>query len=186
MLQYFRNCVRMGSKIANGVFARHFSSRTTNDQGAAIVEMALVSSLLCAMLIGIFQISMTLYSYEFVTEAARDAARWAIVRGSQCSTNTKSLDHCGASSTDIQNYVNSLGFPYAGSLTASATWCNVSVNAKGQTVWTTPPCTGANAGTNDPGNIVSVVVSISLPLNVPFLKKIPMTMTSTSNMTISQ
>jgi Flp pilus assembly protein TadG len=153
-----------------------------SDEGSAVVEMALVSSVLFAMLFGIFEISMALYAYDYLTDAAREGSRWAIVRGSQCSTNTPTLDHCGATSADIQTYVQGLGFPFAKSLTAAATWCNATVNSSGVTSWATPPCSGTNA----PGNEVSVVVTIQFPLAIPFIPTKTLSMSSTSSMVVSQ
>jgi Flp pilus assembly protein TadG len=162
--------------------ARPGCREVRSDEGAAIVEMALVCTILFAMLFGIFEMSLALYAYDYVSDAAREGARWAIVRGSQCSANTPTLDHCNASSSDIQTYVQNLGFPYASSVAVSTTWCNASVNSSGVTSWATPPC----SGTNDPGNQARVVVTIQLPLAIPFVMNRPITMTSTSAMVVSQ
>ncbi|WP_348262790.1 pilus assembly protein [Telmatobacter sp. DSM 110680] len=181
MLRYSRNRVKSKKAQPSGNLVEWVLQHAWRDQGSALVEMALVSSLLLAMLFGIFQVSIALYAYNYVNDAAREGARWAIVRGSQCSTNTPNLDHCGASSADIQTYVRSLGFPYSGSLTASATWCTATTTS-GVTTWSAQPC----SGTKDPGNMVSVAVSLSYPLNIPFIKQIPLTLSSTSNMVVSQ
>lgn len=182
MLRSLRNFIESENRDAMRTFVKRALRRARRDQGAALVEMAIVSSLLFAMLFGIFQISIALYAYNYVNEAAREGARWAIVRGGVCSTNTPNLDHCGATSADIQTYVQSLGFPYSGKLTASATWCNATADSNGHSSWSAQPCTG----TNDQGSLVSVVVSLSYPLNIPFVKQIPLTLSSTSNMVVSQ
>ena len=182
MRRSWRSGIAQGKASRSGILAAWILRHAKREQGAALVEMAIVSSLLFAMLFGIFQVSIALYAYNYVNEAAREGARWAIVRGTQCSTNTPSLDHCGATSANIQTYVQSLGYPYSGKLTASTTWCTATTDVNGHASWSAKPCTG----TADPGNMVSVVVSVNYPLNIPFLKQIPLTLSSTANMVVSQ
>ena len=50
------------------------------------------------------------FSTRFTADAAREGSRWAVVRGSQCSTNTPGLNDCNATQTDIKNFVQSLGY----------------------------------------------------------------------------
>src|SRR5258708_33139756 len=86
-----------------------------NDAGSAIVEMAISSMLLFATIFGIFQVTMACYTYNCVSEAARESARWAMVRGTKCSQYTPGLDHCSATSTDIQSHAKT---------TAAINWSN--------------------------------------------------------------
>ena len=152
----------------------------SSECGATIVEMAIASSIVLSLLLGLMQISLALYAYHFTADAAREASRWAIVRGSQCFTNTPGLDHCSASSTDVQNFVQGLGYPYASSMTVATTWLTAS--APPATTWatcTTPPC-------NQPGNAVRVTVSYNFPLYIPFWKNAGVNVGSVSQMVISQ
>ena len=113
------------------------------EEGGSLVEMALASAGVLAMLFGIFELSMALYSYHFVSEAAREASRFAMVRGSQCAANF-TASYCsptdaqttGADGGDIAKYVNSLGYPFANKLTTSTTWLSSGQDAKGNEIWT--------------------------------------------------
>lgn len=139
--------------------------RAHSEHGAATVEIAFASVVLFAFLRGIMQVSRALYVYNFVSEASREAARYAVVRGSTSCTNTSSLTNCNATSADIQTYVQGLGYPgmISSSLTATTTW--LSASASQPTTWSTcntSPC-------NTPGKLVKVVVSYPFPLSVPFL-----------------
>src|SRR4051794_4143568 len=62
------------------------------ESGATMVEFAFATTILFALVFGIIQISMALYSYHFTADAAREATRWAIVRGSLSCTNTPGLN----------------------------------------------------------------------------------------------
>jgi Flp pilus assembly protein TadG len=59
------------------------------DEGSNVVKMAVVSPVLFAMLFGIVEISLALYTYNYVSDAAREGTRYAIVRGSSCNVLTK-------------------------------------------------------------------------------------------------
>jgi Flp pilus assembly protein TadG len=150
-----------------------------SDDGATIVEMAIAATIIFSLLLGMMQLSLGLYAYHFTADAAREGSRWAIVRGSQCSTNTSGLDHCNAQSSDIQNFVQGLGYPYARSMNVSATWYSAG-SAPGMT-WTA--CGGV---CNQPGNEVQVIVTYNMPLYVPFWRNATVRVGSTSQMVISQ
>lgn len=151
----------------------------SSESGAAIVEMAIASSIVLSLLLGLMQISLALYAYHFTADAAREASRWAIVRGSQCNSNTPGLDHCGASQTDVQNYVQGLGYPYASSMTVAVSWLTAS--APPATAWTA--CAGS---CNQPGNAVRVTVSYNFPLYIPFWRNAAVRVGSVSQMVIAQ
>jgi Flp pilus assembly protein TadG len=139
-----------------------------DEHGASLVEFALCSSILFMTLFGIFALCGALYSYIFVAEAARDASRYALVRGSACT----GFSDCGITSAQINNYVKSLGYPgiNTSSVTASAAW------------------SGTNAPSNAPGNFVTVTVTYIFPMNIPFWPHSGNTihMSSKSQMAISQ
>ena len=72
-------------------------------RGASLPETAIVMAVLLALLFGIIDFGRAMYTYAFVAQLAREGARWAIVRGNQCSV----LDHHNASqaSGHVQTYV---------------------------------------------------------------------------------
>jgi Flp pilus assembly protein TadG len=151
------------------------------DEGTAVVEMALSSVVLFAMFFGIFEFSIAAYSYNYVSDAARQATRWAIVRGGSSCANT-GIDHCGASSTDISNYVKGLNYPGIRTNNLTVTTTRYSPSSTTPTTWTV--CSGS--GCNAAGYLVKVVVTYSFPLAIPFVPNKTISMSSTSQMVISQ
>lgn len=157
------------------------------EQGSSLVEMALSCLILIPVLFGIVQLSIGLYCYHYAADAAREATRWAIVRGGNCNTLFGSA-YCsptdgngsGATSNDIAQYVKKLGYPYSATVTTSTQWC-----AAGGT-----PATWSSCSTKQSdavvGNQVKVTVSYAYPLIVPFLKTNTINISSTSSMTIVQ
>jgi Flp pilus assembly protein TadG len=148
------------------------------ERGSSLPETVIAMAAVLAILFGIIDFGRALYTYDFVATLAREGARWAIVRGSQCSTNSPNLSGCGALQADVQTYVRSLSegatVPTSISLNSSAT------------MW---PGTGCASGSpkNSPGCLV--VVTVTYPFTFmpfPFLPKASISMTSTSEMTISQ
>jgi Flp pilus assembly protein TadG len=123
---------------------------------------------------GIIQIRLALYSYHSISDAAREATRYAIVRGSSCSGFVSA---CPAQATDIQTYVRGMGFPaiVTSNLTVTTTWPTTGAS-----------CTPSTTPCNNPGNLVSVTVSYQLPLTILFVSSSTLTMHSTSKMVISQ
>jgi Flp pilus assembly protein TadG len=158
-------------------------SRRRGEEGSALVEMALASAVFFALVFGIVQISFAFYIFNFVSDAAREATRWAIVRGSASCTNTPNLSACNATSTDIQNFVQQLNLPgsHASNLAVQVNWLQVGTTTKGATTWTQCP----SACTN-PGNAVQVQVSYPFRLAIPFWQSPALSLSSTSQMVISQ
>ncbi len=149
-------------------------SRLRGERGSSSVEFALGASLLFMVVFGIIAMMFALYSYNVVSESAREGTRYAIVRGSACHFATA----CPAQASDIQAYVKNLGFPgiNPNKLTAA-------------TAWAAYPAGGActpNAGCNNPGNQVTVTVSYSFPVVIPFVPNRTLSMSSTAAMVISQ
>jgi Flp pilus assembly protein TadG len=158
--------------IAIGRAQRH----AADQRGSAILETALSLIIFLSFLFGIMQVGFALYTYISISEASREGARYAIVRGatwgSACASYTSS--DCTASQAQIQSYVQSIAMP-------------------GATVGT-PVYTAFTAGTTCPGsgpcntwgNQVAVTVSYSFPMIIPFVPKQTYTMSSTSAMIIAQ
>lgn len=152
------------------------------DEGSALTEFAVAATLLFAVMIGIVQVSFILYDYNYVNDAARQGSRYAMVRGSTSCSNTPGLSNCNATAAEIQTWVQSLGYPgiTGSSVTVTTTWCTASSG--------TPTTWGSCSGTtsNAPGNLVKVTASYPLSLGIPFSKKLSLSVSSTSEMVISQ
>lgn len=167
-------------------FAHRLRRRVRREEGASLVEMAIASSLLFAMMFGVIQMSLALYAYHFVSDAAREASRWAMVRGGSCISNV-SQAYCsptssgsfGADNNDIQAYVQSLGYPFASNLTTSTKWLSGTPSAQ-VTCGTTP------SGCNTAGNQVQVTVTYSFPIAIPFWTATTINLQSASTMVIAQ
>ena len=147
--------------------------------------MALTCGILMTMLIGLLETTLAVYSYHYVSDAAREATRWAVVRGANCT----GLAGCDASNSDIQTYVQNLGYPgiQTANLTTTTTWYTATMNTgvTPNTVVLTS-CGTSPGGCNYPGNQVKVQVTYNMPLNIPFVPATTVAMTSTSAMVISQ
>jgi Flp pilus assembly protein TadG len=149
-------------------------SRLAAEEGSTLVETPIVLTTFLGLFLGIVMICQALYAYDFTAEAARLGARYAIVRGSAC---TSFATACPASAADIQTYVRGLGFP--GIVTS-----NINVTTTWPTTGST--CTPSSSPCNNPGNQVQVKVQYTDNLNIPFLRALNLTFSSTSKMVISQ
>ena len=150
------------------------------EDGAALVEMALSTTILLAVLIGAFQMCVAFYAYHATSEAARQGSRWAMVRGSSSCTNTPSLSKCDAASTDIQSYVAGLGYLNLTTSDVTVSW----LQSNGLQPVTFSSCTPP--GCNIPGNEVQVTVTYPFGLSIPFMNSQTLNITSTSSMIIAQ
>lgn len=166
------------------------------ERGSALVEMAITVWILIMLFVGISRLCLGLYTMDFLSQAAREGARWKIVRGNTCSTNTPGLDHCGATQSDIQTHVQGLGFPFASAVTVTGSYLiqQITLSASGApTASWVSSCSASstvlcNSSTTDdtPGNQVTVTVSYTFQLKIPFLPNASLPMTSNSSMVIVQ
>jgi hypothetical protein len=165
------------------------------ESGATLVEMAICSAVLMTVLFGIIQFSISLYIYNFVAEAAREATRYAVVRGSHSCQISATFPNCdlnpNTAGDPIGNYIRARGFPFSGGMSATTTWWAPAQDASGVTSWTTQ-CTGAT-DPNNPGNpcnsvgyAVRVQVTYTYPLAIPFVPGRSLGLTSTSQMLINE
>lgn len=146
--------------------------RRLSERGATLPETAIVLTLLLAVMFGIVDFGRALYTYTFVATAAREGARWAIVRGAECT----GLDHCPAQqgSADVQPYVQSLSEGATDPSKMSAT-----LQFTG--------CSGGAAGgpVNARGCVAQVTVTYPFQFLLPFVNGGQILMTSSSQMVIS-
>jgi Flp pilus assembly protein TadG len=170
LLQLFQRCYRPR------VDDHEAANPACSELGASLVEFALSATVLMTLVFGVMAMSMALYSYHFISEAAREGTRYAMVRGSSCSTYGKFTTACPVSASQVQTYVKGLGFPgiTASNMTVTTTWPT-----------TGSACTPNSSPCDNPGNLVKVVVSYQLPLSIPFIPNRTLTMTSSSQMVIS-
>ncbi len=138
----------------------------SRSRGQAVVEFALSIGIAFTLIFGIIDFGRALYTYDLVTSAARIGSRYAIVHGSSCT-----LAACPASSAAIQTYVQS-----------KVTGVNTSQLSVVTTWATATGCTDAN----HQGPLCIVKVTVTYPFQFVILYHTTLTMTSTSQMVISQ
>jgi len=166
---------------------RRIAALLSDESGSNLVEMAITSSVLLSMLLGICQISFAIYVTQYASDAARQASRYAMVRGSTSCTNTPSLSNCNASSAEIQTFVQGLDYPgiRTGNVTATTTWCAAGTNQPSST--NAQSWSACSSGTsNAPGNLVNVNVTYPLTFTIPWVKTFSLNISRTSQMVIAQ
>ncbi|MGC9222779.1 MAG: TadE/TadG family type IV pilus assembly protein [Terracidiphilus sp.] len=163
---------------------RRLRNLPRGEHGATLVESAITLLLFLALLLGVIEFGWLFLAYQNVSDAARQAARWASVRGGSSCWNVSNLPYCNATSADITNYVQNLYEPAIDSskLAVTTNWCAANWN---QITYTTswPSC--STAGSNAAGNQVQVTVTYQFPITIPYLNK-TFTLTSTGAMAIAQ
>ena len=110
------------------------SPRRRRDCGASLVEYAFILIIFFAVIFSISGFGHVLFAYHFVNEAAKEATRYAAVKGSTCandadggscqSTNSASGTAGPTSQSDVAAYVTSIT-PQSidpTKLTVTATW----------------------------------------------------------------
>jgi hypothetical protein len=120
---------------------------------------------LMTFVFAVMEICMVFYTYGMISESAREATRYAIVRGSTCLTSSSTS--CTASATAINTYATGRGFPNIGGGTPVAT--------------TTFP-----DGNQAPGSRVKVDIKYTVSIKVPFVPKNSLALDSSSEMYILQ
>lgn len=169
------------SRLVPAPLRRALRRHLRSELGATLAETAFSISILLTFLIGIMEGSLALYSYHFISNAAREGVRYAIVRGGTWSNPTATpcatfaSAGCTATSTDVQDYVRSLAFPGINSAKLDVT-----------TTWFSTFGGTSNVAYNTPTNVVQVQVTYKFPFSMPFVPKATWNMSSQSEMEISQ
>lgn len=148
------------------------------EQGAVIMEFVLSVMLLLTLVFGVMEMAFVAYSFNLVSEAAREATRYAVVRGNDwgASCSSYSSSDCIASAANVTSYVENLGLPGINGNTLT----NISTN------WTKGPnessCTATNC--NGMGDQVTVTISYTFTPSIPFVLSKTVTMSSSSTMIV--
>jgi Flp pilus assembly protein TadG len=145
-------------------------------RGSSLVELAFVLVFLLTVLFGIIDFSRALYTYHFVSNVAREATRWASVRGFACNPALTGCQATSGPAGNVQAFVSNvsgMGLDPA-KITSTTSWVAPPSG--------TPACTGPE---NLPGCVVKVQVNYDYQFIFPFLPA-GFRMSSTSQMVISQ
>jgi Flp pilus assembly protein TadG len=98
--------------ISQSRSARPWSRCIGNQRGAALVEMAVALPLLMVLLLGVTEFGRAVWLYDTTAHAAREATRYAIVRGGESGR--------AVTANDIQQYVR--GIVGVGNAQFTTTW----------------------------------------------------------------
>jgi Flp pilus assembly protein TadG len=158
-----------------------YARRMLGEQGSAVLETALSMVLLLTFLFGIMETSLMLYTYHFISEASREATRYAIVRGFSAGPTCASYTSagCAVTSAQVDSYVRNINLP-------GIDPSNMPTIVPVYQSYPTGAACSPSRTCNNPGNLVTVKVVYNFPLNIPFVPAHTYTMSSTSAMVISQ
>jgi Flp pilus assembly protein TadG len=160
------------------------------ERGSSLVEYALVFLLLMTMILGMIDFSRAIYAYHFIANQARDATRYASVRGYTCGAPAQGGDNTctglgfysasgvpgPSSAPDIVDFVKNVPNGIDPSkLTTTVDW---PIQAASPTVCTT-------ISSNYPGCTVRVKVSYVFNFSSTFVSKTALTLTTTSEAIIT-
>jgi len=146
-----------------------------SERGSTLPEMAIAAVAVMLLIFGVIDFGRAMYTYGFVSDLAREGARWAVVRGStSCTNSNNELADCNATEAEVQTYVQSLseGATLASGFTVTVTYP------------TCPP--DIASGSNAPGCTVAVQVTYPFKFIMGLLPKEQLNISSTSTMVISQ
>jgi Flp pilus assembly protein TadG len=129
------------------------------EDGGTLIETTLALPVLLGVIFCFMEVCTAFYSYNMISEAAREGTRYAMMHGATCPTSTSPT--CEATASQVNAYVSGLNW--------------VTANGGTMTVNTTYP-----DGNETPGSRVQVQVTYVLPINMPFVPRAAMTMHSTS------
>jgi Flp pilus assembly protein TadG len=133
--------------------------RSGSWSGQTMIEFMLSAALLLALVFGIMEMALVVFTYNTISNAAREATRYAIAAGPN--------SPAPASTSQIQAFAMSC----APSLKLSASDVDVR--------WIPDPNLSSRQD-------AIIKVSHTYPVSVPFLPKVNLTLTSTSQMMASQ
>jgi len=108
-------------------------NRGRSQNGESLVSFALTFPVLFGFLFGIMQVSMAYYTYQWMSETAREGARYAIVHGSTCETSGGAS--CTSTASAVNSYVSGTGLPNIGG-GASTIYRNHHISRRRRGSWT--------------------------------------------------
>jgi Flp pilus assembly protein TadG len=142
--------------------------RLKGDCGDALVEYAIVFLLFMTMIMGTIDFGRALYTYHYLSNVTRDAARWAAVNGSACGGDNSCngqgyMDTRPATQSDVQTFITNQTPPGIDTtkLTTTVTW----------PISTDSPATCATTQ-NAPGCTVKVQLSYAFSFVSPLVSRV--------------
>lgn len=158
------------------MLARLLKLPVNGQRGGALVEFAIIAPVLFVFLIGSLEFGFLIYEYHATDYAAKSAARWASVRGANCSDSS-----CPATATTIKSFVTSSvpGLQTSdASFAVTPTWSVANTASYPQAIPTPSACAQATA---NKGCLVTVTVTNPVTIQIPFITIHSFTLTSSSS-----
>ena len=155
-------CLRAAEKRSRGAAG--------GEAGSALIETAASLPVLFVLIFCFMELCMAFYSYDMISESAREGTRYAMLLSSTC-TNS-SGGSCTATAAQVNSYVSGLG------------WANLAGGT--MTVSTTYKTPAGGVGTNTVSDYVVVQITYVFPITMPFVPKNSITAKSTSQTIIVQ
>lgn len=133
-----------------------FSSRPARQQGAVVVEFALILTLLITLMAGIFEFGRAFWYYDALTKATRDGARLMSVSPNA----TIASAAVGDAKTQVANAVTDAGVPGFTTANVEVTCLNAAFNVG-------PACADGTA----PGGVRVQIIDYTMTIGqfIPFL-----------------
>ena len=142
------------------------------ESGDALVEYAIVFLLFMTMIMGTIDFGRALYTYHYLSNVTRDAARWAAVNGADCGPPPNGDNSCNGqgymnngpvNQSNVQTFITNHTPPGidTGKLTTTVTW----------PVSTDSPATCATIQ-NAPGCTVEVQLSYAFSFISPLVSRV--------------
>jgi Flp pilus assembly protein TadG len=144
---------------------RQTADLARDEAGESMISFAISASVLFGFLFGLIYMCLAFYTYSWISEVAREGARYAIVHGTTCETSAGAS--CEVTASQVNSYVSGLGLPNVGGGTAT-------------------PSASYPDGGEAPGDRVKVTVTYSFPYHIPFVGSQTLSMSSSSEMYILQ
>jgi Flp pilus assembly protein TadG len=145
-----------------------------DEEGQALIELALSLIALLTLMFCFMQLSLILYSRNMIADMAREGTRYASVHGASCPTTANPT--CEATAAQVNSYVTSNALPnLAGGTIVVAT----SYASAGSSTFTTNGCESV-------GCSVKVKVTYNITFAMPLVPKNTFAMSSTSVAVITQ
>ena len=151
-----------------------------NEAGSSLLEVALTASMLLTLMFGIIDCARAAYIDHFLAHAAREATRYAMLRGATWGTSCASVADvsCSATSASVASFVHSIQSSGVRSsdLTVTTLWPGITAN--------NAPCSATSS--NAAGCLVQVTLTYSFVYASPLLPSNTLTLSSSSAATILQ
>ncbi len=155
------------------------------EAGQGLVEYAIVITLFVMLLFGIVDFGRVLYTYNYLSDATRDATRWASVNGATCNNDSSCNGTNGMNSgpltsanktSAVVSYLTSHAPP--GIDTTKITSTSVTVN------FLNLDGTACSGGLSTPGCLVQVKLTYPYNFVSPIIYNRTLTLTNSSQMVI--